>query len=134
MAAGAIATPGRTSSRRLFRGAVDGQLRPRAKHVVECVRDGGLDDPAVKLGYFLAGEHLSPSRLVDRKPARREKLEKGVCCPTDLSTGFPTGFKLRAVQGLELLTEALQVVTTESDAIVLQDEFRNTYSKETPQA
>ncbi|MFZ4720545.1 MAG: hypothetical protein ACOYMR_14035 [Ilumatobacteraceae bacterium] len=39
----------------------------------------------------------------------------------------PSGWSYR----VRVLTEALQVVTTDSDAIVLQDELRNSYSKET---
>jgi hypothetical protein len=39
----------------------------------------------------------------------------------------PSGWSYRA----RVLTQALQVVTTDTDAIVLQDELKNSYSKET---
>lgn len=41
---------------------------------------------------------------------------------------LPAGWTFR----VRTLTEPLDVVTTEQDAVVLQDEFKNTYSKETP--
>ncbi|MEQ1700881.1 MAG: hypothetical protein ABMA25_12275 [Ilumatobacteraceae bacterium] len=43
---------------------------------------------------------------------------------------LPVGWTYR----VRTLTEPLDVVTTEQDAVVLQDEFKNTYSKETPTA
>jgi hypothetical protein len=41
---------------------------------------------------------------------------------------LPAGWIYR----VRTLTEPLDVVTTDQDAVVLQDEFKNTYSKETP--